>query len=80
MHLQYVDSYSIQVFCIISDKYNYTYIQVVWHFIIPILGLELPLFSYIVFPVLTIPLVYRAVHRLGIHIPILLVITTKKQE
>ena len=63
----------------ISDKFTY-YIQVVWHFMIPILGLELPLFIYTMLPVVTTLLFYRVVLRLGIHILILLVITTKKQE
>ena len=78
MPMQCVGSYNMQVFTYYSSD-NFTCIQMVCRFMILILGLELPHYIYIVLTVIT-PLVSKVVLRLGIHIPILIVITTKKQE
>ena len=68
----------VHVFTYYSSD-NFTCIQMVCHFMILILGLELPHYIYIMLTVIT-PLVSKVVLRLGIHIPILIVITTRKQE
>ena len=78
MPMQCVGSYNMQVFTYYSSD-NFTCIQMVCHFMILILGLELPHYIYIMLTVIT-PLISKVVLRLGIHIPILIVITTKKQE